>query len=61
MQYAERMSVPFWPAASVVDIPYLIFDWYAVAAIANERARPTLERRAKQRAAHEAAMSGADH
>lgn len=40
MQRAERCGVPFWPAASVHDIPYLIFDWQDIRAEAEAKARP---------------------
>ncbi len=40
MRRAEHLGVPFWPAASVHDIPYLIFDWYDIRAEAEHRAKP---------------------
>lgn len=58
MQRARAWGIPFWPATSVLEMPTIVHEWQSVATAAEERARPTLERRARQRAKHEAAMSG---
>ena len=55
MRLARRSGVPFWPAASVLDIPVLIFIWQDIAIEAEEAAQPTLEARARRRAEAEAA------
>ena len=51
MLKARRHGVPFWPAASVLDIPTLIFEWHDIAAAAEAKARPFLERKAAEAAA----------
>jgi hypothetical protein len=50
MRLARRNGVPFWPAASVLDIPILIFIWQDIAIEAEEMAAPQLEARARRRA-----------
>jgi hypothetical protein len=46
MHRARLMGVPFWPAASILDVPSIIFTWQAIAAEAEAKARPALERKA---------------
>lgn len=50
MVAAKRRGVPFWPAASILDTPNIIFVWEDIAAEAERLARPALERRATERA-----------
>lgn len=50
MVAAKRRGVPFWPAASILDTPNILFVWEDIAAEAEQMARPALERRAAERA-----------
>lgn len=45
MQLAERARVPFWPAASVHDLPRIMLDWLSVAAEAEAEAQEQIARR----------------
>lgn len=40
MQRARLSGVPFWPAASVLDMPSIIFFWQDCAAAAEAKAKP---------------------
>ncbi len=50
MREARARDIPFWPAASILDMPSIIRFWEDCAAEAEARARPALERRAAERA-----------
>lgn len=52
MQLAERARVPFWPAASVHDIPCLVLDWMRLAAEAEDTAAAEIARRNRPHPAH---------
>jgi len=40
MQRARLMGVPFWPAASILDMPSIILTWQEIAAAAESKAKP---------------------
>lgn len=55
MRLARRSGVPFWHAASVLDIPTLIFVWQDIVLEAEATAQPQMEARARRQAEAEAA------
>ena len=44
MQRAQASGVPFWPAASILDIPDVVLNWQDIYAEAYAKAQPELER-----------------
>lgn len=51
MRRAHLLGVPFWPASSILDMPSIIFAWQDIAAEAEAKAQPEIDRQRKIMAA----------